>query len=513
MKTNIIKILMFFLFLIAFAINYYYGGKGVFPIDTFAHFDTSYRILNGASPIKDYWATTGLTVDYLQSLFFLIFGVNWTSYLIHPSLVNASLTLAIFILFRKFKLNKYICFFYSICFAILAYPSVGVPFPDHHSAFFSLFAIIFLLLAIKENNFFYWFLIPIFFFIAFFSKQTPAGHIILFSVFFVIYYSFITKKTRWIIPVSIGIFVNLVFLFSFLMIEKIDFNLFITQYFLFPQSIGLERINDLNFTLRGSIFHFKFVYLAFVPIILFTLSGIIKNKSFLKSKEFFNSIIILFFSFCLIFHQLITKNQTFIFFLIPFILGFSHASIKFKKYNVYFTYFLLFLCLFTSIKYHLRFNEDRKFMELSNININLSKKAEHIDDKLSGLKWITPEYHHNVEEELLLIKDTINHLKIDNNTIMVLTHYQFLSAIIEKDLISPNRWFTTDGISYPLLNHKYFEDYKNYFKDLVLKKNVDLIYTIKPIGVDAISSIFNEDCLDTLQINKILYQHKLDKCN
>ena len=170
------------------------------------------------------------------------------------------------------------------------------------------------------------------------------------------------------------------------------------------------------------------------------------------------------------------------------------------------------MCLFTSIKYHLRFNEERKFMELSNTNINLSKNAEHIDNKLSGLKWITPQYN-DVEEEFLLIKDTINHLKMNDNKIMVLTHYQFLSAVTEKDLISPNRWFTTDGVSYPLLDNKYFPEYKKYFKDLVVKKNVNLIYTIKPTDIEAIKNIFEENCLETTQINKILYQHQLNKCN
>ena len=115
-----------------------------------------------------------------------------------------------------------------------------------------------------------------------------------------------TKNTQWIRPVLIGIFINLVIFCTFLIIEKIDFNLFLVQYFLFPKSIGLERINDFNFTLNGSIFHFKFIYLGSVPLIYFTLYGIIKNKSFLRSEKFFNNIIILFFSFCLIFHQLIT---------------------------------------------------------------------------------------------------------------------------------------------------------------------------------------------------------------
>ena len=169
--------------------------------------------------------------------------------------------------------------------------------------------------------------------------------------------------------------------------------------------------------------------------------------------------------------------------------------------------------MFASTKYHLRFNEGRKFMELSNININLSKSAENIDNKLKGLKWITPEYYHNVDEELALIKDTMKHLEANNDTIMVLTYYQFLSAVIEKDFMSPNRWFTTDGVSYPLPNNKYFMDYQKYFRDIVMKNNINLIYTIKPIEINVVNIIFEKDCLETKQVNKILYQHKLNKCN
>ena len=90
------KILIFFLFLISFFTNYHYGSIGVFPIDTFAHFDSGYRIINGSTPFKDYWTISGPAIDYLQSLFFLIFGINWFSYLMHPSLLNAILTLSVF---------------------------------------------------------------------------------------------------------------------------------------------------------------------------------------------------------------------------------------------------------------------------------------------------------------------------------------------------------------------------------------------------------------------------------
>ena len=60
------------LILFSFFFNYYYANLGVFPIDTFAFLDTAYNILLDRHPFKDIWVTTGLFVDYLQSLFFKI---------------------------------------------------------------------------------------------------------------------------------------------------------------------------------------------------------------------------------------------------------------------------------------------------------------------------------------------------------------------------------------------------------------------------------------------------------
>jgi len=151
-------------------------------------------------------------------------------------------------------------------------------------------------------------------------------------------------------------------------------------------------------------------------------------------------------------------------------------------------------------------------MELSNANLNLSKKADYIDKKLKGLKWITPIYPKNPQEELSLIKNTISYLKMEKKNMMVITHYQFFSSIIKKDLMSPNRWFTSDGVSYPLEEHKYFSKYQAYFKNLVSIKKIDVIYIVKPIKIDAINIIFKENCLKTTEINKILQKHELHEC-
>ena len=61
-------ILIFF----AFFTNYYFGSLGVLPQDTFAYFDTGYRVLNGSVPFKDYWTVSGPFLDYLQAVLFYL---------------------------------------------------------------------------------------------------------------------------------------------------------------------------------------------------------------------------------------------------------------------------------------------------------------------------------------------------------------------------------------------------------------------------------------------------------
>ena len=49
LKENYLELL---LFLIALLINQYTGNRGVFPIDSFSHFDSGFRILKGIILLK-----------------------------------------------------------------------------------------------------------------------------------------------------------------------------------------------------------------------------------------------------------------------------------------------------------------------------------------------------------------------------------------------------------------------------------------------------------------------------
>ena len=140
---------------IAFFINFYTASRGVFPVDTFLHYDNGFRIILGENPIKDYWIVHGFLIDYLQAIFFKIFGNSWTSYIIHSSIFNLSICLFSYYILRLLKIDRNISIFLIISLAFLSYPVSGTPFLDLHSSYFSLFGIYFAILGIiKEKNIF-----------------------------------------------------------------------------------------------------------------------------------------------------------------------------------------------------------------------------------------------------------------------------------------------------------------------------------------------------------------------
>ena len=164
-------------------INQYYANKGVFPIDSFLIFDAAYNIISGNHPFKDYWTITGPFLDYIQSFFFIIFGISWTSYVLHASALNMALTLFSFYFFLNIGLKNYYAFIYALGVSVLAYPSIGTPFIDHHSIIFSVMALYSLSLGIIMQKNLFWFLTPLFLIFSFFSKQIPSPYLlILFTV-------------------------------------------------------------------------------------------------------------------------------------------------------------------------------------------------------------------------------------------------------------------------------------------------------------------------------------------
>ena len=97
---------------------------------------------------------------------------------------------------------------------------------------------------------------------------------------------------------------------------------------------------------------FKFIIIPFLILIFINF----KQKKVLESKISF----LIFSSFILviIFHQLMTKNQTYIYFLVPLLFGLLDSEIKLSQmaYKKYISIFLILILTFITVKYHLRFN-------------------------------------------------------------------------------------------------------------------------------------------------------------
>ena len=80
-KSIFLKITLIAIF--GISINFYYGSIGVFPVDTFAHYDLANGIIHNHLPFRDYWVMSGPIIDLIQALIFNLFGTSWTSYLMH----------------------------------------------------------------------------------------------------------------------------------------------------------------------------------------------------------------------------------------------------------------------------------------------------------------------------------------------------------------------------------------------------------------------------------------------
>ena len=509
------KFFILILFFFSIIINQYYGNLGVFPLDSFLHFDNGYRILNGENHFKDFWVVSGPAVDYIQAFFFYIFGINWSSYVFHASLMNGILTVATFFVLKNFKLKNYYCFLYALLFSILAYPSSGTPFVDHHATFFSLLGLYCFIFAVDKKKKIYWLLVPFFLGLAFLSKQVPSSYVIIFISLLTIIFSLKNHTLNYLKYFLISSFLFIILVFVFGNSQEIKLSSFLDQYIFYPQSIGIQRYENLNYSFSGFFNHFKFIYLFIFFIVFFYYKNVSKNNKYIKSKDSYALISFLLFTFSLLIHQLLTNNQTFIFFLIPLLAAFSHIALNTINllYKKSILVILISVCLFSVAKYHIIFNENRKFHELNNVNFKLAISATKIDTKLSGLNWITKAFKEKPTVEINNINKIKDHLKMDKRNKMLLTKYSFFSVILDEQLFSPSWAFTDNGTTYPTKDSKYAENYKSLLIKIIKKNKIKVIYIAGNLTNEHIYNYIDEKCFEKKDIFNSLVSYEIKKCD
>ena len=380
--------------------------------------------------------------------------------------------------------------------------------------------------SIKKKSNVLWFCLPITMSLSFFAQQTPSSYINLILIIIILYYFISERNFSNFKFFILGSLLSLLSFFIFLIISKTPLRDFIYQYILFPLTIGSDRIlNDQSaytslmdqINLKRLIGDFKFIHVFFILIIFITLKDVLNKSKKLKKNLLITNVLILISTLLFIFHQLITANQIFIFAMIPILGSFLHIYMIGRDSKNYLKLFIIAVVVFSTVKYHYRFNLDRKFMDLEKVNLEKAIPASELSYKLKNLKWITPlEYSDNPKEELLFLKQVIDVLKKDKREKVVITHYQFFSLVLDEDLNILNRWYL-DHNTHPTKNHKYFNYYKDFVNKSLEKNNVKVIYLVsfteKEMIFDDISIYFTKKCFDSnfLIENKFSY-HEVKNC-
>ena len=503
----------------AYFINSYSGNIGVIPIDSFGFFDTGQSVLKGKLPIRDFWIFTGLLVDYMEAAFLFIFGNNWNSHLAHGSFMNIIGTAGLYFFLREINLKKKYVIFYSISFATLCYPVSGTPFAYIHSYIFSLLAIFTLIVAIKNKNNFLWFIFPFLCFFSFLSMQTPSAFILIILFFVLISHFLQNKLSKNFFTFLIGCITSLIFLILFFYVTKTPIINFIYQYILFPLTIGEARItNDamafielseqINF--KRIIGEFKLIHIFLLPLAVLSIRGFKKNQGITNKINF----TIIFCSIAFIFNQLITANQIYIFSLIPILAAMLHYNLNKIDINYKIFYLIIFVVTLSTFKFHLRFNIDRKFLDLENVDKSKAIEAIQIHKKFNNLRWISKSDEPN--NEIKILKKALKIINEDKREKSLITHYSFFATILNKDLNILNRWYLTDNNTHPGKNHKYFAFYKAMVNKNIKSNNVKVIYILSQkneIKFENIKIYFTNICFESKTIiQKRFSSHKIINC-
>ena len=501
--------------LLSFSINFYSANIGVLPIDTFLHYDSSSNILKGDIPIRDFWIVHGLTIDYMQVIFFKIFGVNWMSYITHPSVFNTLITITTFKFFTLFKIKSFYSFLLAVSFSILAYPVSGTLFIDQHAIFFCLISYYLFFFGIKKDSRYFYF-IPFFFLLAFFSKPVPTIYLASIFVLIILFYLFVKKDLKVFKNLLIGSIISIIFLYFFLIIQNINLNAFLTQLIYYPASIGQERLLTLDINFYKIVSNFKFIIL---PLLIFIILFFNQKKSKDKKEILFLFLVFSFFNIFSIYHQLLTKNQNFIFFLIPLNLSFiilviNNLNWNKKAINISIVTLFIF-CFLTTAKYYNRFINEKKFHDFQNVDLSNSIPAKKIHNSLFPLRWKTFNYDQPIRE-IKLIKEVLDQIENEEEKILLMTNYNFISSITKKKIIMLSR--TYDDISFPKKENPHYLTYKTFFLNKMKINNISKIYLVvdekykEASASRFIFEYFDKDCFESKNVNNILTKYNFQDC-
>ena len=256
----------------AFSFSYYCGKHGFFPLDQSIVFDGAWRIIQGQVPFRDFYIPIGPVTFSYQATLFIIFGVNFSAYLIGAAIMNSAGSLLTYFIVRFFeKHNIMIPITAAIISAVFFTPPMGTTYFDQTSMFFCMLSLALLLYARKfhREKSYLLFLSGAMWVLAFLSKQNFA---LLFLPVYALAPILICEfRKKDILHLLLGI-ITLSLLFTLWLLFFSDIKKFITYFFSIPIHEGLRRfsgktehmVHKFSYTMGVCNFIFTSVALLFI---------------------------------------------------------------------------------------------------------------------------------------------------------------------------------------------------------------------------------------------------------
>ena len=116
-----------------------------------------------------------------------------------------------------------------------------------------------------------------------------------------------------------------------------------------------------------------------------------------------------------------------------------------------------------------------------------------------------------------VLQNAIRVIENDKREKTLITHYQFISTILDENLNILNRWYLWNNNTHPTENHKYFDNYKSLVNKNIKSNNVEVIYLLgqkNEIIFDKVKNYFTDVCFKskTLVENKFSI-HEIVSCS
>ncbi len=370
------------------------GFLGIMPLDQSFVFEGAARIAGGEVLFKDFYISHGLVPCYLQSLFFKLFGVHWWNYVLHGAIFNGLFILLVYSLLMHYhpehrKINIWISIFSGWFF----YPMVGTPYPENHSIFFGLLAVVFLAKSTRGKAFWPYLIIPSLI-MSYFSKPIPALLFVL-PLAVIFYFQGRDIIVHWT-KLTISFCLTILGLIAFLL--SVNPDKFFYYYLYLPFSTGTNRIGQGRFFL-SMIKNAYFFPLSVIFIMILCFYHLVLNRKAVFGHPFRNNknqVLFLAISLVLVgsIFGALTNNQLENSFSICFV-SFGLLFVEFAKLyqlnfklsrrNIILVSVISMIMLFDIIRFT-KFNVSRKYNDMV-----FSYSSLHHYSKDLGLFFQTPE--------------------------------------------------------------------------------------------------------------------------